>query len=267
MPCVRFVIMLWLVAASVVGTAGVVQAALAQDNDVVIRGEKQQFYHYAPTGTRLNKAVLFVPGVRGWAGWAITIARALASSGYDVYGLDTKVYLDGFTRAGGLTETDVMNDFRLLGELVARRSGAPVTLIGWSEGAGLGVLAAADRRNPSAFDGLVAFGLSDENAIAWHWADNLMSLVTKPNEPTFKASDYIARIAPLPFFLIQSSHDQEPPVDEAKRLFGLAREPKSFVLVEARNHRFDGNQEEFLRTLRDGLQWVAQTGKQLPQLD
>jgi hypothetical protein len=78
----------------------------------------------------------------------------------------------------------------------------------------LGALATAEERNRSVFAGFAAFGLGDENAIAWHWADNLTSLVSKPNEPTFKAADYMARIAPLPFFMIQSSHDQYTPLDE-----------------------------------------------------
>lgn len=120
------------------------------------------------------------------------------------------------------------------------------------------MLGAAAERNKSAFEGFVAFGLGDENAIAWHWADNLTSLVRKPNEPTFKASDYMARIAPPPFFMIQSSHDQYTPLDEAKRLFALAYEPKRFVLVEGSNHRFDGTQDEFFRTLRGGLQWISE---------
>jgi hypothetical protein len=35
-----------------------------------------------------------------------------------------------------------------------------------------------------------------------------------------------------------------------------AGEPKRFVLVEARNHRFDGNQPEFFRQLRAMIEWV-----------
>jgi len=66
--------------------------------------------------------------------------------------------------------------------------------------------------------------------------------------------------APLPLFLIQSGHDEYTPLDEAKKLFALAREPKRFVLVEAKNHRFDGNQEEFFQKLHEGLQWISQTG-------
>jgi hypothetical protein len=68
-------------------------------------------------------------------------------------------------------------------------------------------------------------------------------------------------MAPLPFFMIQSSHDQYTSLDEAKQLFALADEPKRFALVEGRDHRFDGHQDEFFRTLRDALQWIDQTSR------
>jgi fermentation-respiration switch protein FrsA (DUF1100 family) len=56
--------------------------------------------------------------------------------------------------------------------------------------------------------------------------------------------------------MIQSSRDEYVPVEEARRLFAAAGEPKRFVLVEARNHRFDGNQPEFFRQLRAMIEWV-----------
>jgi dienelactone hydrolase len=240
-----------------VGATSSEQTAPPSGNVVTIRGQKQELHHHPPTSGAGGRKVLFVPGVGGWRGWAITIAETMATWGYDVQGLDTKVYLDGFTGKSTLTDADIMNDFRELAEWMTNRSGERVTIVGWSEGAGLGVLAAAGEHNRSVFDGLVAFGLGDENAIAWHSMDNLMSLVKNPNEPTFKASDYMTKIAPLPFFMIQSSQDQYTPLDEAKGLFALANQPKRFELVEGRNHRFDGNQEEFFRTLREGLQWVG----------
>ena len=238
-------------------TAPTESAASWSQTQATLRGQTQELHRYSPTGKPAGRKVLFVPGVGGWRGWAITVAETMATWGFEVAGLDTKVYLDGFTRSSTLTEADIMNDFRELAASIANGPGDRVTFVGWSEGAGLGVLAAAAEPNKAVFDGLVVFGLGDENAIAWHSIDNLMSLVKKPNEPTFKASPYMPKIAPLPFFMIQSSHDQYTPMDEANRLFKLAREPKRFALVEGRNHRFDGNQDEFFRTLRDGLEWVT----------
>ena len=47
-------------------------------------------------------------------------------------------------------------------------------------------------------------------------------------------------------------------LDEARKLFDTAQEPKRFELVQAENHRFDGNHEAFFDKLRDGLHWVTQ---------
>jgi uncharacterized protein len=244
------------VAALVLAIATSAQTLPPDENIVTIRGQRQEVHHYPPTAPSLNQKVLFIPGVGGWFGWAITIAETMASWGYDVEGLDTKVYLDGFSRRAGLTQADVMGDLHELVDWMTNRSGERVALVGWSEGAGLSVLAAAADGSKRVLTGIAVFGLGDENAIAWHRMDNLESLIKKPNEPTFRASDYIAKISPLPFFMIQSTHDQYTPPDEAQRLFALAQEPKRFVMVEGRDHRFDGNQEEFFRTLRQALEWI-----------
>ena len=76
----------------------------------------RQLPYIAVSGAPLHRRVLFVPGVGGWRGWAITIAETMATWGFDVQGLDTKVYLDGFTGKSMLTEGDVTNDFRELAE-------------------------------------------------------------------------------------------------------------------------------------------------------
>jgi dienelactone hydrolase len=182
----------------------------------------------------------------------------MASWGYDVYGLDTKTYLDGFSKHGQLTESDVARDLCTIAKWATSGSGARVSVVGWSEGAGLGVLAAAAGDSKKTLAGLVTFGLANENVIAWHWSDNLESFVTKPHEPTFNATAYMPRLAPLPLAMIQSSHDQYVGVDEARQLFAEAREPKRFDLVQADNHRFDGNHKEFFQKLHEGLQWIDQ---------
>lgn len=226
-------------------------------NVVTVRGQKQEIYYYPATGEKLNRKVLFAPGDGGWRGWAITIAQQMASWGYDVYGLDTKTYLSGFTGGAGIKETDVMSDFSQIAQWMTNGGDERVTLVGWSEGAGLGVLAAAGAENKRTFNGVVTFGLGDENVLGWNWKDNLTYITkSKPNEPTFLASAYMAKIAPVPYLMIQSSKDEYVSIDEANRLGEAAREPKRIKVIQANNHRFDGNTDEFYRTLREGLQWM-----------
>jgi dienelactone hydrolase len=102
----------------------------------------------------------------------------MAAWGYDVCGLDTKAYLEGFTGGTTPTGTGVSNDLRAVAEWMTQGSGARVALVGWSAGAGLGVLASAEDSGKSAFSGLVVFGLGDEHLTA----------------------DYLPRVTPLPFY-------------------------------------------------------------------
>ena len=229
---------------------------VAGTNVVTIRGERQDVYYLPAQGKPLHHNVLFVPGVGGWRGWAITVGEAMASWGYDVYGLDTKTYLDDFSSHGQLTEADVAGDMCAIAHWTTGGSAARVTFVGWSEGAGLGVLGAAGGASKKTLAGLITFGLADENVIAWHWSDNLESFIRKPQEPTFHAASYMSKVSPLPLVMIQSGHDQYVGVDESKRLFAAAAEPKQFKLVPADNHRFDGNHKEFFVKLREGLQWI-----------
>lgn len=234
------------------------------ENEVTVRGKKQDVYFYPAGGQRLNHAVLFVPGDGGWHGHAVTIAQTMASWGYDVYGLDTKTYLESFTKGGGLRESDVPADFRQVAQWIGGGADARVTLVGWSEGANLCLLAAASDEGKKTFDGLATFGLSQTGILGWRWQDDLTYVTKKdPDEPTFDVGPYLPKVAPLPWLVLQSSHDEYVSTEEEKRLFASAREPKRFVLIEARNHRFDGNTEEFFKSLREGLAWVekAEPGK------
>lgn len=226
-------------------------------NTLALRGQNLDVYYFPATGARLNHKVLFAPGDGGWRGWAITLAQQMASWGYDVYGFDTKTYLTSFTGKTPLKETDVMSDFRQIAQWVNKGSNERLTLLGWSEGAGLAVLAAACPENKRTFNGLITLGLGDENVLAWTWRDNLTYLTKgKPSGPAFHVSGYMSRIAPLPYQMIQASQDEFVSFDEAKQLATAAREPKRISVIQANNHRFDGNVGEFYRTLREGLQWM-----------
>ncbi len=224
-----------------------------------IRGVVQDLYHYDAAGTRALGKVLYLPGDGGWRGLAITIAEKVAEAGYEVYGLDTNRYLSGFTGTTTLTEEQVSADMRTIAESIRGNDALPVIFMGWSEGAGLGVLAVAPEENKRVFRGLLAIGLPKAAILGWRWADNISWIVKKmPNEPTFQTGPYLPKIAPLPLMVIQSSSDEWLSTDGAKDLFAAAREPKRLAIVEARSHRFDGNRNEFFHQLREGLAWITQ---------
>jgi dienelactone hydrolase len=238
-----------------------VRAAVESKLPLSIRGQPQDIYVYPSTAGASVGRVIFAPGDGGWRGMAVAIAETMASWGYDVYGLDTKHYLESFTKGKtALRETDAMADMRTVAEAVRKSPEDRVIFAGWSEGAGLSVLAGVPEENKKVFRGVVVIGLTETAVLGWRWVDNI-TYVTKKNadEPRFATGLYLPKIAPLPFFMIHSSGDEFTDVALAKRLFGAAREPRRFWLVEAKDHRFDGNRDDFFRALREGLGWMSRT--------
>jgi fermentation-respiration switch protein FrsA (DUF1100 family) len=228
-------------------------------NQVVLRGRAQDVYYF-PAATKPSLGqVLFFPGDGGWRGFAVTVSKTMSEWGYDVYGVDTKHYLCTYTTDGGLTEAQVASDLAELARSMGARPDRRFTLVGWSEGAGLSLLAAAAENNRASFDGLVTMGLPEKNFLAWRWEDAL-TYVTKqrPNEPGFSSMDYMGKVSPLPVFMIQSMHDEYVPLDVAERLFLAAHEPRRFRPVSASDHRFSGNQQQFFEVLQEALRWIQQ---------
>jgi pimeloyl-ACP methyl ester carboxylesterase len=241
------------------GAAAFAQGPRPGKNSLRIREHEQEIYFYPGVGGGSHGKVLFTPGDGGWRGFAITIAEGLASSGHDVYGLNTRRYLQSFTGSSVLKAAEIASDFRQIAGWVRQGSSERVLLIGWSEGAGLSLAAAADPTNKEIFEGLIAIGATEQNILAWHWSD-VMAEVSKglPKEPTFASVDYVGRVAPLPFFMIASSGDEYVSLDATRKLFSAAHDPKRMVLIEARDHKYEGATGEFFRTLPDALQWVVE---------
>ena len=236
------------------------QALRDGKNTVMLRGQPQDVYFYPAEGTVRGTArkLLFLPGDGGWRGFAIDMAKAAAACGYDTYGWDIKRYLEGFTSGSStLRESDVMADSQTLAQWITQGKSETVTLAGWSEGAGLGLLAAAAAANKHTFTGMVAIGLPEDAFLGWKWSDNITYLTKKdPDEPKFNTLPYVDKVAPLPLAMIHSGQDEYISLEAARKLFEGAAQPKRFWLIKAKNHRYDGNREDFFRALREALEWV-----------
>jgi pimeloyl-ACP methyl ester carboxylesterase len=227
-------------------------------NTVSVRGQAQNIYYFPASGASRGK-VLFAPGDGGWRGFALEIAKQMQAAGYDVYGLDTRLYLQSFADSGGLKTSDIAADYRQIADWIRQGGNGRVLLTGWSEGAGLGLAAAADKQNKSIFEGLVAIGMTEQNILAWRWTDAWAEVTKKvPNEPTFPSSLFVGQVSPLPFFIIASSDDEYTSPEATRSLVAAARDPKKFVMIEARDHKYGGNTETLFRTLRDALLWIVQ---------
>lgn len=231
-------------------------------NTLIIRGKQIDIYFYPAAKVAGNPKgkILYTPGNAGMKRMAVTMAKTMASWGYEVYGLDVKKYLESFTGDNlKLKATDVMADYRSLVKWMTSGKTDPVTLVGWSQGAGMNLLAGAPAENKKNFSGMICIGLTPESLLGWKFSDEFADVLKKiPDEPKFRAEDYLPEITPLPFYMIQSSHDEWVSLEQAKRLFARAPEPKKFILIEATDHHFKNNVEAFYQALSQGLQWINQ---------
>lgn len=226
---------------------------------MTLRGQQQEIYVYrAASSQGVPLKVLFLPGDAGWRGFAVDMAKAIAGQGCDVYGWDIKKYLMGFTGKTTLTETEMMADIQQVAQWITQGKPERILLAGWSQGAGMVVLAAAARQRETLYRGVVAIGLPESAVLGWRRIDDLTYITKKdPNEPTFSVVPRLPEVEPLPLALIYSTSDEYITSQEAKRLYDAAREPKRYFEVTARNHHFDGSQNAFFRTLSEVVRWVS----------
>jgi fermentation-respiration switch protein FrsA (DUF1100 family) len=228
-------------------------------NSVTIRGQQQNVYFLAGAGTGPHRKILYAPGDGGWRGFGISIAENLAAAGYDVYGIDTRRYLQSFTGSSVLKTSEIASDFRELALWILQGAHDKIVVAGWSEGAGLSLVAASDETNRGVFAGLLALGMAERSLLAWRWKDVAAELTrSMPNEPTFNSADFLPKVSPLPLFVIASTKDEYVTVAQTESLFSAARDPKRLVIIKADDHKYGGAPGELFRTLREGMTWIEQ---------
>jgi fermentation-respiration switch protein FrsA (DUF1100 family) len=225
---------------------------------VTIRGHKLTVHVYGERG--VGDPVIVSSGDGGWIHLGPHVARTLAANGFFVVGFDVKAYLEDFTSSGAtLRPDDEPGDYRVLTDYAARGSTEKAILIGVSEGAGLSVLAATDPQTKQAVGGVIGLGLPDLNELGWRLRDSVIYLThSTPKEPTFSTAAVVDRMSPVPFAAIHSTRDEFVPVAEVERTLQRANEPKRLWVVQASDHRFSDNLQEFDARLLEAMQWVKQ---------
>ena len=241
------------VIAAVIGPARPVPAQSRQT--IAIRGHQQSLYIY---GSSLGEPVIVSSGDGGWIHLGPHVAEFLATRGFFVIGFDVKRYLSSFTsERSTLRPEEEPADYRVLADVAKKATGRKPILIGVSEGAGLSVLAATDTATKADIAGVIGLGLPDMNELAWRWTDSLIYLTHRaPHEPSFSAAAIVARVAPVPLAAIHSTHDEFVAVTEVEHVLKAANDPKRLWIVNASNHRFSDNLDEFDRQLLAAIAWV-----------
>ena len=246
----------WAVCASTIAVLASARLSWSQDRETVaIRGHQQSLYIY---GSSRGEPVIVSSGDGGWMHLGPHVAEFLATRGFFVIGFDVKSYLSSFTsQRSTLRPEEEPADYRALTDVAKKRTGRKPILIGVSEGAGLSVLAATDAATKAEIIGVIGLGLPDMNELAWRWKDSLIYLTHQaPNEPSFSAAAIVDRVAPLPLGAIHSTHDEFVPVADVERVLKAANEPKRLWVVNASNHRFSDNLDDFDRQLLEAIAWV-----------
>jgi pimeloyl-ACP methyl ester carboxylesterase len=222
---------------------------------LTIRGHEQSVYVY---GSPQGEPAIVSSGDGGWMHLGPHVAELLAAHGFFVVGFDVKAYLTSFTAGRStLRPEEEPGDYRVLTRFARETTGRKPILIGVSEGAGLSVLAATEAGTKADITGVIGLGLPDLNELGWRWKDMLIYLTHRsPDEPSFSAAAIVARVAPVPLAAIHSSHDEFVPAAEVQRVLAAANEPKQLWIVDASNHRFSSNLEEFDRRLLEAIAWV-----------
>jgi pimeloyl-ACP methyl ester carboxylesterase len=236
--------------------------SLRADDPVALslRGKAQSIVRLQPTAGASRVTVVFLPGDGGWRGAAVTMARKILTWGYDVYGFDTKKYLETFSRDGStLTQNQLAGDLRSLAEQLRRGSPRPVIFVGWSQGAGMAVAAAsASSQARSPIHGVVTVGLPESAVLGWDWKATLATIARRePDQPTFLVKPLLSNIAPVPVWMIHGSDDEYTSLQAERVLFQAMNEPKRLEEITGANHRFDGHEDQFYRSLKAGLEWIA----------
>jgi dienelactone hydrolase len=226
---------------------------------VDIRGRTLLLTRIESTNPPSTIAVIFLPGDGGWRGAAVAMGRTIALWGYDVYGFDTKKYLETFTDSGAkLSPQNLASDVRLVASQVSGASHRRVVLVGWSQGASMSVAAVSGLKSTTPIAGVVTLGLPETGVLGWDWKATLAIVARRePDQPTFAVKPLLPGTSPMPVWMIHGTEDEYTTPEVANSLFQATREPRTLEEIEGANHRFDGHQDELYRSLKKGLSWIA----------
>jgi len=212
---------------------------------VVVLNEHPLQLHVAP-GTQGpgHPLLVYATGDGGWHRKDLATYRRLVSFGDPTAGFDAHDYVTHLGRSGTTTPGRLAADYERIitaaKETLHLPVDYPVVLVGVSRGAGLSVVAAAQRPLQSSIAGVLAVALTKEE-------EYVMADVYP----------YLPRLAGMPVAVIQSTRDHYLPAAAARALFGPDRPDRWFQAIPARNHSFGGARDELYAAMERSLRWIS----------
>jgi len=198
--------------------------------------------------------------------------KVIAAGGYPAVGFSSRALLK-IEQAGHtpLSGNQIADSYRAILETgrraLALPPDAPAVLTGWSRGASLAVLAAAEPDTDRAVTGIVAIGLPREEQLDVEPGDD-GDPVTPSDAGTSARGrgaahellmyPLLGRVAPRRSALVQASSDGYLPAAQARALFGAESDVKRFFEVPAANHRFGGGKDALRQALLEALAWAGE---------
>jgi len=233
----------------------------------LVHGAPLEVHLISPSPSRQPTApVLYASGDGGRFGAAVQMFHEIGALGYPAAGFSSKAFLKIDRPEKFLVDThELAAEYDAViaqtRTSLGLRPNVPVVLTGWSRGAAFAVLAASDLRHLDHVAGVIAIGLAEGEDLRIDGPDD----ETDDGQPAatvrrwpFQPYAQIGQLGDLPCAVIQSSGDNYFPAEKARVLFGSDTPVRRFFTVVARNHRFSGGKEQFNRSLREALSWIAQ---------
>jgi len=214
--------------------------------------------------TARGPLVIYASGDGGWFGTAVDMWRQIARDGYVAVGFSARAFLKIERPRGSVMDpAQIALEYRTLINQSRRVLGlppdTPVVLTGWSRGASFAVLVGSEPSFEHDVLGVVAIGLAEDEDLLVNGAEDETDDGGGTRKTRSRPFDNYARIAMLRerCAVIQATHDNYFPADEAQRRFGTATPDRRFYAIEATNHRFSHGTIAFNQALRDSLQWIT----------
>jgi len=227
--------------------------------DASIRDASIKLQLYQQANVKAQPLVLFTSGDGGWSPFCADIAAHIAATGRTVVGFNAKDYLTTFASSQKpVTPEDLTRDYAAIIDAALLRPGvdpkAPITLAGWSLGAGYSVLVSSDDGLKPRLNRVVAISLPVYNELAWKPTDALIYITHgTPHEKVFEAQQYLKKLAPISLVMLNATDDDTASLTDAQSLFKQANGPKFLYTVNATGHHFEGGETEFYQDLDQSL--------------
>lgn len=192
--------------------------------------------------------ILFESGGGGWCWWEDKVCTQLQKDGYEIMGIDARVY--------SLTEYDVhtlQQDFQTIAQVGMKSYGdhpLPLIVGGWSTGAEQAVAVGGGPNPPTNLTGLLLIAPGSWGGYGWYASHDYGPRLVKKH--TFALSDFGPRLTPLRIVQWHASLDI---LDSRSWLKSLKAPHREYDLDHS-IHDFGGVSDEFLARLNESLDWI-----------